>query len=40
MADLTLADILDLRAYERVRDDFRRQVMAQEAAPPVPRRAR
>ncbi|MHB1584771.1 MAG: DUF3501 family protein [Acidimicrobiales bacterium] len=26
--ELTLADILDLRAYERVREEYRRQVMA------------
>jgi hypothetical protein len=29
---LTAADILDLRAYERVRDDFRRQVRARRQA--------
>jgi hypothetical protein len=28
VSDLTVADILDLRAYERVRDDYRRQVVA------------
>lgn len=36
MADLTLDDIVDLRAYERVREDFRRQVMAKKRLRRVP----
>ena len=28
MRGLTLADVLDLRAYERVRDDYRARVIA------------
>ena len=36
MSELTVADILDLRAYERVRDDFRRQVVAKKRLRRVP----
>lgn len=34
--ELTVGDILDLRAYERVRDDFRREVMARKRLRRVP----
>jgi hypothetical protein len=36
VSELTVADILDLRAYERVRDDFRRQVAAKKRLRRVP----
>ena len=35
---LTVDDIFDLRAYERVRDDYRRRVMEREAPAPCPAR--
>ncbi len=36
MSDLTVDDILNLRAYERVRDDYRTQVMARKRLRRIP----
>jgi hypothetical protein len=36
VGDLTLDDIVDLRAYERVRDEFRRRVMARKRLRRIP----
>ena len=36
MSELTVDDILDLRAYERVRDDFRTRVMAKKRLRRIP----